>query len=132
MYPVSPGATHPLCAPSKIPCVAPMQDSSSAQQTQRHQLSALSTCSNVFDNLGCLNADQEQHKRDVAALHAEEGAFAQRETEQAAAAMAEKARRVEQGRELQRQRAELRDVERAVQAERLQAQQGEACQSTYC
>ena len=56
----------------------------------------------------------------MAALHAKEGAFAE-------AAMAEEARRVERGRELQRQRAELRDDERAVQAERVQAQQGESC-----
>ena len=74
-----------------------------------------------------MSADQEQHTRNVANLHAKEGAFAQRETEGANAIAAEEARLVEQANGLELQRAELKNAEREQEAERVQAQQGEFC-----
>ena len=76
---------------------------------------------------GCLHAEQEQLRRERAALRARETVFAQRSTEQASAVTAEEAGLVEQARGLDLQRVELKDAEAALQAQRTRAQQGEPC-----
>ena len=75
---------------------------------------------------GCLHADEEQLRRERAALRSRESAFVQRSTEQDIAVTAEEARLVEQARGLDLQRAELENAEAALQAQRTQAQLGES------
>ena len=79
---------------------------------------------------GCLHAEQEQLRRERAALRARETVFAQRSTEQASAVTAEEAGLVEQARGLDLQRVELKDAEAALQAQRTRAQQGDYCSAS--
>ena len=76
---------------------------------------------------GCLHAEQEQLRRERAALRARETVFAQRSTEQASAVTAEEAGLVEQAQGLDLQRTQLKNAEAALQAQRIRAQQGDSC-----
>ena len=66
-----------------------------------------------------------EHEKEQHELHAREGALAQRQADQAKAAVAEEERLVGKAREVDLGRGELREAEVALQAQRAQAQQGE-------
>ena len=76
---------------------------------------------------GCWHADEEQLRRERAALRSRESAFVQRSTEQDTAVTAEEARLVEQAQGLDLQRAAVENAETALQAQRTRTQQGESC-----